>query len=152
MKSLPSSTIKFVLGSLLLILFSVLQSCNKNTNEYSRIDYQVVNKTDSKIKVVFNRITTPAGYYQKIDDSVVYIEPSKQSTLVVMCFLSGESVANPEENTDSLYAIQTLRIFKNDTIPSSVNFIMTRYWKYEKVRNNYAELNLDVNNDDFDLK
>jgi hypothetical protein len=136
-----------VCNFLLLLLLSL--SCAKGTQRFYPVDYNVINNSGSRIKVVFNGILGTYGPYVSIDDSIVFIDPSKEFKLIVLCELSQNGVNNPEEDNDSLYAISTLRIYKYDSIISATNFKLTQYWNYHKISNQHAELNLEVTDSDF---
>ena len=136
------------LSEFLLLMFLSL-SCAKETQEFYPVDYNVINHTDSGIKVVFNGVIATYGSYRIINDSIVHINPSDEFKLIVLCELSETGVNNPEENYDSIHAINTLRIYMSDSIASTTNFKLTNNWNYHKISNQHAELNLEVTNDDF---
>lgn len=137
----------FLVCDFLLLLFLLL-SCAKGTQEFYPVDYNVMNNSDSRIKVIFNGIHGTYGPVVTFD-SIVFINPSKEFKLIVLCELSQNGIKNPEEDNDSLYAISTLRIYKYDSIISATNFKLTQYWNYHKISNRHAELNLEVTNADF---
>ena len=45
--------------------------------------------------------------------------------------------------------MKTLRIYRNDSIRSATNFLLTRYWVFSKASNSKYDFNVSVATSDF---
>ena len=138
---------KIVVSLCLLVLIA---SCLKPFDPSFPIYYNVKNNTNARIMVIFNGLDNPAIYGEpgiQVPDSVILIESGDEKSLFVTLYSSYDKT-NPETGT-TLKSMHTLRIYKNDTILSNKNFLLTKYWEYYEPNRNKAELNLLVNTNDF---
>jgi hypothetical protein len=133
----------------LTLLFTLIagQQCMKLTQSHYQINYNVINTTGSRIKVIFNGLWYGSPAFK---DSVVFVQPDETRTLIA-CVNTRYDLHNPETGSQ-LAAITKLKIFIHDTIPSSSNFLLTVYWHFQPLRDNRAELDLPVTQDDFTKK
>jgi hypothetical protein len=133
---------KFSFGLILTVIIMV--SCDT----YNPVDYNVVNNTDIEIKVIFNQWDYNEGMYIK-NDTTVKIEPKKKKNLFVREII-GSSVWNPEYGNDTIWAINKLEIYKDDTVLINRNFRLMEYWRYKNISRHHSELNLTIDNDDIE--
>lgn len=142
---------KINLQILVSVCLAVLTtSCVKPHDPQFPMYYNVKNNTNSRIMVIFNDLVNPVNgsYSSQVPDSVIMIEPGDEKSLFVSLF-SLYNKTNPETGV-ILKGMQTLRIYKNDTILSNKNFLLTRYWDYYEPNKDKAEFDLIVNTNDFD--
>jgi hypothetical protein len=135
-----------------LFLIFLATSCIKSYVPQYPVYYNVENLTGSNIKIIFNglvRTQYMSNYGKEISDSVSIIGPGEKYPLCVAIHTKSDK-ENPE-TSDTLRAIQILRIYINDSILSNKNFRLTKFWHFYRPNDNEAELDLIVTSNDFDL-
>lgn len=130
----------FTITVVILILFA---SCFKIRTRFP-VYYNVINNTNSRITVYFK---VKGGYpafliYPEVRDSIVSIAPQQRTSLFVKLYddLNEFHI----EKTDSIYMLDTLLVFKDDTIPATKNFLQKKYWEFIELNNAKAEYNLSI--------
>lgn len=117
-------------------------------DSYNPVDYNVDNKSDKELKVIFNQWNYDDGMYIT-NDTIVKISPNQKKTLFVREII-GSSVWNPEYGNDTIWAITKLEIYRNDTILIAKNFRLMEYWNYKNISRHHSELNLIINENDIE--
>ena len=112
------------------------------------VDYNVLNQSDRKLKIVFNQWDFNNGMYIT-GDTTVYVNSKEKMTLLTRPII-GSSVWNPEYGNDTIWEIHKLLIFKNDSILVNKNFRMMIKWEYVNLDRHHSELNLKINNEDLE--
>lgn len=138
------------LPAFITILMMVACSCVKNVEDVYPVSYNVTNNSDYQIKVIFNDLLKISGYmtyYTRVKDSVIVIEPGKQKTLFVALWYlyNGQ---NPEHDT-ILRCMKTLRVYRSDTVQSTTNFLLTKYWVFSRAPRASFDYSLSVSTSDF---
>ena len=137
MTNLYTLILKFQKVSFVLFLLSF---CSCDTNNY--VDYNLANSTSSTVKVTFNQWAFDSTMYLT-HDTTFYLSPNQKKTLAVRSlFASG--VFNPESGSDTIWLINKLEIYKNDTTPAIDTLKKTKYWNYNYLSRHYATLTLDL--------
>jgi len=120
--------------------------CNKVNSPNYPVEYNVANISGYSIKVIFNGLLDRwggGGYSAKVNDSVVYLMPGEQKTLFIATW--GRGKTNPETGP-SIEGMQTLRVYRSDSIQSVANFMETHYWTFNQKPDYRGELLLQVSN------
>ena len=140
---------KRVLPSLFFTIVFFLASCTRDNFEFYPFYYTVTNNSGFEIRVeyAFNFYYNYSGLKP---DSVIQVDPGREKTLyVVLMSPSRYSDRNPETK-ETLNNIRKLEVFKDDSVRSDSNFLLTKFWKYSTHDGNKGELNLVVSDKDFD--
>lgn len=122
-------------------------SCKKST-PVPLYYYQIENHSDYRIKVVFYDFWYHREYYPNNGDSVVYYGPGEARDLLVVYNLN-TYYSSPPENQDTLQGIHVLKIFRDDSIPITINPRLTKYWTYSMPDSHKAIYNLQITNNSF---
>jgi hypothetical protein len=129
-----------ILTVVVLILFT---SCFKIRTRFP-VYYNVINNTNSRVTVFYK---VKGGFpalliYPEVRDSIASIAPHQRTSLFVQIYddLNEFHI----EKTDSIYMLDTLLVFKDDTIPSTKNFLQKKYWDFLELNNAKAEYNLSI--------
>lgn len=122
-----------------------LSSCKKRLEPHFPVYYNIENKADFDIRVVYT-FNNPIGP-GPLPDSVIHIQAGRTRTLFVSMYKQYNR-SNPEK-ADTLKSIKTVFIFRNDSIASKKNYRLTQYWEYSLVNESEGELKLSVSPDDF---
>ena len=117
-------------------------------DSYNPVDYNLDNKTDKELKVIFNQWDYSEGMYIT-NDTIVSIVPNEKKTLLVREII-GSSICNPEYGNDTIWAITKLEIYKDDTILIDKNFRLMEHWDYKNISRHHSELNLTINGDNIE--
>jgi hypothetical protein len=120
-------------------------SCAKPNLEYP-VSYNVINHTGFEIKVIFNGLRSSHHWTSIIADSIIYLAPGSEKTLFISTRDNGTQ--NPETGP-TISAVETIRIYRNDTVESTTDFTQTRYWTYQNLNKTSGEMDLPVETDDF---
>jgi hypothetical protein len=112
---------------------------------YNPVDYNLVNKTNKELKVIFKQRDYNEGMYIT-NDTIVKIAPNEKKALIVREII-GSSAWNPEYGNDTIWAISKLEIYKDDTVLINKNFRLKEYWEYKNISRHHSELILMINAD-----
>jgi len=140
---------RILLFAFILVLVSV--SCMKTGNVSFPVAYNVVNNSGSGIKVVFNGLLDYWSGYQRyppVDDSIVYLDSGEEKMLFITTW--GNGTENPENGT-KIRGLETIRIYRNDSIQSVSDFLQTKYWSFKQLGKTRGEMNLVVKTSDFNF-
>jgi hypothetical protein len=145
----PNSSIRIrSIIFLAVTIFLLSVSCKKSGNLDYPVSYVVANSTDSEIKVIFNGLLNSwggGGGYCDVEDSIVYLEPGVEKTLFIATWAH---MGNPE--TDStIRGMKILRVYMNETVQSTSDFMEAKYWAYKELIKTRGELRLVVRTSDF---
>lgn len=110
------------------------------------VDYNLINQSDKKLKVVFNQWGFNNGMSIR-NDSTIFIAPKEKTTLAIRPII-GSAVWNPEYGNDTIWMFPKLLLYKNDTIPLNKNFRQASRWSFNKISRHHAELNLTITDND----
>jgi hypothetical protein len=128
------------------ILVYLTTSCNKGG--YDANYYNVLNNTNSNIKVIFKK----SQYYSYsnsdiTNDSTVSIIPGQKTTILVEVF----DPDNTNINTSiSITGLASIKIYKNDSVFSLNNYLLKKYWNKSSAKNKQSsELKLTISDSDF---
>ena len=112
------------------------------------VDYNIVNQSDRKLKVIFNQWDNNNGMYIT-KDSLVYVSSKEKKTLIIRPIL-GSSVWNPEYGNDTIWALNKLLVYKSDSVLITKNFRLMTKWEYRNLSRHHSELNLYITNQDLE--
>jgi len=126
----------------IILILVTLISCDYE----NPVDYNVINQSDKKLKIIFNQWDYDNGMYVK-GDTTVFVDSKEKKTLIIRPII-GSSVWNPEYGNDTIWAIHKLVIYKNDTILVDRNFRLMSKWEYKNLSRHHSELNLTIKNED----
>ncbi|MFT3701545.1 MAG: hypothetical protein QM802_04210 [Agriterribacter sp.] len=129
-----------------IITFLTLVTIGTSCDSYNPVDYNIINNSSKEIKVIFNQWEYDQGMYIT-NDTIVSIAPHQKENLLIREII-GASVWNPETGNDTIWAINKLEIFRDDTILVNKNFRMMNYWQYNNLGRHHAELNLVLKDQD----
>ena len=138
-----------VLTLAFLVFVSIIlhESCAKHYQPDYIIYYNITNETDSQIRVYYSiRFTHNAA---PVIDSIAEITPGGYQTLLVSLHLRTNNFQGYPETMDTIYRITGIEIFKDDTIKSTKNYRLTKYWDYSELDDDRAVYNLEVKPGDF---
>jgi hypothetical protein len=131
---------------LVFILVNMTISCNKGG--YDANYYNILNNTNSNIKVIFKK----SHYYSYsnsdiTNDSIVSIIPGQKTTILVEVF----DPENTNVNTSvSITGLASISIYKNDSVFSLNNYLLKKYWNESSSKNKQSsELILTISDSDF---
>jgi len=111
--------------------------------------YEVNNRANFRIKVTYSGLHyNSSDVTISVPDSIIMIDPGETKILFVFIYSEYQRNSDPER-ADTLQAVNSINIYKNDTILSNKNFMLTKYWDYVAPVKLKAELNLLVTNNDF---
>jgi hypothetical protein len=127
----------------LMLMVLIFGSCSPY-GYLKTVAYTVINTTDGRIKVNFNGLIRPPTYYF---DTIVYVD--RGSSKVLFLLAGDNSRPSTQEVNDTLRAIKVLKIYREDTVASTTNFRLTKYWHYNTISEQECEENLVVSNTDF---
>lgn len=139
---------KRILPILLISGILLFASCVK-TDSTTCYYYNVRNQNNSEIKVIY----TFYGYHTGSDpqpDTVIHIGAGEEKTLYVylLMYSYNSNHENPETG-DTLRNILRMDVYKDDTVKSGKNCLLTEYWHYVPPDYGKGELELTVTEEDF---
>jgi hypothetical protein len=138
-----------LISTFTFVLLLVTVSCSKSDYTNYPVSYNVINSSDSGIKVIFNGLLDNWGGYERytlVEDSIVYINAGEEKMLFIANW--GNGPRNPE-NGMTIKGMKTIRIYRNDSIQSTSDFMQTSYWSYKELNKARGEINLVVKTTDF---
>lgn|GEM_PF-2544855 len=134
---------------LFLCFLFVITSCVKSSFPEFMMYYEVNNRANFRIKVTYSGLHyNSSDVTISVPDSIIMIDPGETKILFVFIYSEYQRNSDPER-ADTLQAVNSINIYKNDTILSNKNFMLTKYWDYVAPVKLKAELNLLVTNNDF---
>lgn len=129
---------KYIVKLICVISLLCMYSC-----EYeAEIAYKISNKTTNKIMVIYND-----NDFKNKNDTVFVA--SNETGLIVVHGQGLSSVEYYKETKDRLSEFSQLDIYKNDTIKSKTDFMLTSKWIWHKNNAHSADYTATINDSDF---